>query len=274
MTGGRRWPRFPEATNYRGVRVGLWLGPAVVGAVVAASTAVAGVAWARPGPGPGWAGRLLALALGSAGVCLAGIYDDARPTAHRGLRGHLGALAGGRVTPGVVKLTAILTASALLARALGATGPRAMLGTLVAAGSANLWNLLDVAPGRCLKWFLLAALPLALVVPDPGFRILAWASVAAGLLALPLDLGERAMLGDAGSNPLGLVVGVGLLLALPTWPLAVVLGVILALHALAETLTLSRAIAAVPPLRWLDRLGRSGSHPGPHRPVLERGDPL
>jgi hypothetical protein len=64
------------------------------------------------------------------------------------------------------------------------------------------------------------------------------------------------MLGDAGSNPLGFAAGLSLYLLLPSgWvPAAAALAV--GLNLLAETLTLSRAIAAVPPLRLLDRLGR------------------
>jgi hypothetical protein len=73
---------------------------------------------------------------------------------------------------------------------------------------------------------------------------------------LVLDLRERAMLGDAGSNVLGFIIGLALFRLLPTWGLGFVLGVILILHALGETVTLSRIIEATPPLRWFDRLGR------------------
>jgi hypothetical protein len=38
--------------------------------------------------------------------------------------------------------------------------------------------------------------------------------------------------------------------------LAVALGLQVALHAVAETVTLSRVIALTPPLRWFDQLGR------------------
>jgi hypothetical protein len=64
------------------------------------------------------------------------------------------------------------------------------------------------------------------------------------------------MLGDTGSNPLGLVSGLGLAVILPTWGVLLAAGVAVALQVAAETVTISRLIEAVPPLRWFDRLGR------------------
>jgi hypothetical protein len=96
---------------------------------------------------------------------------------------------------------------------------------------------------------LVAGPPLELVPPLPG--------VAAGAaLVLAADLRERAVLGDGGSNLLGFVAGLGLYLTLS--PRGVWLGAAcaLALNVLAETLTLSRAIDTIAPLRWYDRLGR------------------
>ena len=64
------------------------------------------------------------------------------------------------------------------------------------------------------------------------------------------------MLGDAGANVLGFVVGLELVGGLPPVGLAVALAVVVGLHVLSETVTLTRVIRAVPPLRWLDDVGR------------------
>jgi hypothetical protein len=64
------------------------------------------------------------------------------------------------------------------------------------------------------------------------------------------------MLGDAGSNPLGFIVGTGLAAILPTWGVILAAVMALGLQVAAETVTISRLIEAVPPLRWYDRLGR------------------
>ena len=92
-------------------------------------------------------------------------------------------------------------------------------------------------------------LPLALLPTMPG--------VALGAIGVVwFDLRERAMLGDGGANLLGFTVGLGLYVVLHGW------GVALdgrrsrsSLNVLAETVTLSRVIDAIPPLRWFDDLG-------------------
>ena len=96
------------------------------------------------------------------------------------------------------------------------------------------------------------------------------AGLGGALALLPLDLGELAMLGDAGSNLLGYLVGVGLMASLPAWGLGVALAAVLLVHLAAETVTLSRIIRAAPPLRGLDDIGRRERHTperAPRRPA-------
>jgi len=64
------------------------------------------------------------------------------------------------------------------------------------------------------------------------------------------------MLGDGGANLLGAAAGLGLYLVLPGWGVVVAAALAVALNVTAETITLSRTIDAVAPLRWVDRLGR------------------
>jgi hypothetical protein len=189
-------------------------------------------------------------------VFAAGVYDDVRGGIGRGLVGHVAELFRGRVSPGIVKLVAAVVAALVAGLALGGSGLRLALGIPVMAGAANLWNLLDVRPGRCLKAFVLAIVPLVALADGPGLRVIGAASLGAALAVLPFDLGEQGMLGDAGSNLLGFVVGVGLFVTLSTMGLAIALAAILILHVLSETVTLSRIIRGFPPLRWFDDLGR------------------
>ena len=53
----------------------------------------------------------------------------------------------------------------------------------------------------------------------------------------------------------------GLLYTLTTAGLSFALAAIVLIHVLAETVTLSRLIQAVPPLRWIDLLGRRDARP-------------
>ena len=116
-------------------------------------------------------------------------------------------------------------------------------------------NLLDRAPGRAAKTALLIGVPLG--IAGEG----AWAAPAAAvfgalLYCLVPDLRERAMLGDAGANPLGAVIGVGLIVSLTEPGRLIAIALLLALNLASEKWSFSRAIEATPPLRWLDGLGR------------------
>jgi hypothetical protein len=232
--------------NHRGREV-----PAVLGFVLAAGgvASAATVATSDHVPAAGW------IALSGAGLIAAsGLVDDLAQGGPRGLRGHLAALAGGHVTTGIVKLFTIGTVSVVtVAAAPGRTGIARVAGVVLLASVTNLWNDLDVRPTRALKFgYLTAPAVVACAWPLAPF---APGVFLASLLVLPWDAGERAMLGDAGSNLLGFTVGMALYGSLSDGlvPIAAVIGV--GLNVLADTLTLSRLIAAVPPLRWYDRVG-------------------
>jgi hypothetical protein len=238
--GAGRWAR----TNHRDAEVTLLEGPAfaLAGAVAAAAA--------------GGGARVRAAALVSAaGAGAFGAYDDlAGSTASKGFRGHLGALRQGEVTSGLVKIGGI-GATGLVTGALLREGlvDRVLAGGVV-AGAANLVNLFDLRPGRALKAGLVAAVPLA-ATGGPGAGVAATTAGAAAAL-LPEDLGERSMLGDAGANALGALVGTAFAAGASRRSLGLGLAVLVALTAASERVSYSRVIDRTPPLAWLDRLGR------------------
>jgi UDP-GlcNAc:undecaprenyl-phosphate/decaprenyl-phosphate GlcNAc-1-phosphate transferase len=195
------------------------------------------------------AGELLAAAI----VFLAGVIDDGFGGTVRGLRGHLRALLRGQLTTGGVKLAAAVLAAAITV----AWTPREhlwanLLALVAIAGCTNVWNGLDVAPGRALKGFLVVAIVL-LVVDVRAFLLVCTGAAAAALVP---DLRERGMLGDSGANLLGFLAGAEIVRRLPeVWLIPAVL-VVIGLNVLAETVTFTRMIDAIAPLRWIDRLGR------------------
>jgi hypothetical protein len=76
------------------------------------------------------------------------------------------------------------------------------------------------------------------------------------LSLLPEDLGERAMLGDAGANALGAMLGVAGAATLPRRARLAALTVVAGLTAASEKVSFTKVIERTPPLRWLDMLGR------------------
>ena len=188
----------------------------------------------------------------------AGLYDDLRgEESDRGFSGHLRAAAGGRVTGGVVKILGGGLAG-LSAGLIAAEGWAILEVTLAVALVANVVNLLDRAPGRAAKVWLVVAIPLTFW----GAEV--WAVAAAGMLGavlvcLPVDLGERAMLGDAGANPMGAVLGLGLAASFERPGRIAVIVIALLLNLASEKWSFSRAIDGTPGLRWFDSLGRRGA---------------
>lgn len=194
------------------------------------------------------------------GFCLLGTLDDLAGTGDdRGFRGHLRALAAGRVTTGLLKLAGgTVVAVVAVAVASGpAPGARRLLAdAALVAGCANLANLLDRRPGRVTK-AALAGFAVLAVAGRAAPELASVAVVVGAAAALVVgDLRERLMLGDAGSNPLGAAVGLGVVLAAPPLARTLVLVAVLALNAAGEAVSFSRVIDAVPPLRALDRAGR------------------
>jgi len=238
--GAGTWTR----TNHRGEQLTLLEGPALT---------VAGVAVSAIGPGLPPQARA-ALAVAGAGAAAFGGYDDlAGSGSRRGFRGHLGALGRGEVTTGAVKLGGI-GATGLAAGALLGGGPvDVAVNAGLVAGGANLLNLFDLRPGRALKVALAGG---TLLATRPGARPAVAAPLGAAAALLPEDLGERAMLGDAGANALGALLGVAAAASLSRPARLVLLAAITGLTAASEVVSFTAVIERTPALRRLDMLGR------------------
>jgi hypothetical protein len=164
-----------------------------------------------------------------------GLVDDLWSGEARGFRGHLAA----RRSTGVLKLVGIPVI------ALAAT--RSLRGAALVSLSANFLNQLDTRPGRALKAFVAGAM-LTRRVP-PGYAAIA-------VLLAPYDLREMSMLGDAGSNALGAVLGFGSVSNSRGRSQWIAIGALATLTALGEVRSLGELIERTPLLRELDALGR------------------
>ena len=247
--------RGPAAMNYRGRRLPIVLGLGITAGIFVAVCAVL-VADNRQHRLVHSARETVEILAALLLVFAGGLLDDVQPARFHGLVRHFGELVQGRVTSGIIKMGTAVAAAAAFGLATHQSGIRLSLGIPFVAGAANLWNLLDVAPGRALKWFLPAAAIALALAPTGAFAVFEAAALGGAVIALLFDLAEVAMLGDSGAYALGFVAGAGLLLRLSTPGLAVALAVVVALHLLGETVTLTRLIRGVAPIRWLDDLGR------------------
>jgi Glycosyl transferase family 2 len=169
-------------------------------------------------------------------VALVGLADDLWSGPERGFREHLAS----RRTTGVLKLVAI--------PAIGLLATRRLSGALLVGLAANALNQLDTKPGRALKASLLAA-----AVVRPRGR----AYAAGAVLLLPYDLREMAMLGDAGSNALGALLGLSSVDRFTGRGRIAAIAALAGLTLLGERRSLGTLVERTPLLRELDAIGRA-----------------
>jgi UDP-GlcNAc:undecaprenyl-phosphate GlcNAc-1-phosphate transferase len=196
------------------------------------------------------------------GITFLGFLDDSlgrgeADATPRGWRGHWAALRSGSLSTGAIKAIGALALAAYVVSGRGLESWRYLADVLLLILSTNLGNLLDLRPGRAEK--ALALLALGLCLGAWTFQPLELLGIFAGpvLVGAWLTLGERAMLGDTGSNLIGAIAGVWLLTVLGPDGRLVALAIVLALTVYGEIRSISATIDSVPPLRWLDSLGRA-----------------
>lgn len=258
------WIRDMVATglareNYRGVRVAFPAGPLLVALslIALAPLAVlddrAGLDLLAPD-----LRRWIVYVLG---VAMLGLLDDALgrgldADAPRGWRGHARAVLAGRFSAGAIKAAGALALAAYVVSGRGREGLDYVADLALLLLATNLFNLLDLRPGRVEKAF---ALLLA------GLCLGAWTTVPLEMLGIfigpvlvgaALTLRERAMLGDAGSNLVGALAGISLLVTLSDAGRLVALAIVAALTVYGEFRSISATIERFPPLRALDSIGR------------------
>ena len=164
-------------------------------------------------------------------VAAIGLADDLWSGPERGIAAHL---RSGRTT-GILKLVGIPL--------VGLIATRRVSGALLVGLAANALNQLDTRPGRALKAYLLASVPLG-------------APKGAAVLLLSYDLREMAMLGDGGSNALGALLGLKSVSRLTDRGRWIAIGALAGLTLVGERTSLGRLIERTPGLRELDTLGR------------------
>lgn len=197
------------------------------------------------------------------GMTLFGLIDDVFGTrGASGLAGHFKKLFVQReITTGALKALAggviALIISFGLVQGTGLHQWVSVLqNTLIMALSANSINLLDLRPGRAAKGFL-AAGALLVLLGSGKMPLLFLAVVAGSVIAfIPEDLKAKAMMGDTGSNMLGMTLGYTAVFVLEGWVKTGFLFLLIGFHLVTERYSLTKIIERNRLLNYLDMLGR------------------
>ncbi len=205
------------------------------------------------------------------GVALLGLIDDfvgsglfsalrlERPgeaDAPRGWRGHGREILGGGFSTGAAKAAGSLGLALFALSGQHRSTGEYLVGVGVLVLATNVFNLLDLRPGRSAKVLIILGAALSLGAWDASGLWTVGLFVGPVLVLLPFDLRERGMLGDTGSNAIGAVAGLWLVATLSTTGQAVALAVMLLVNVYGEFRSISALIERTPGLRQLDSLGR------------------
>lgn len=194
---------------------------------------------------------------------MVGFLDDVLGTRKAsGLAGHFRSLISGNLTTGALKaLTGGMIAFIVSLQALDRVpeNQKAMvfiLNALMVALFTNSINLLDLRPGRAGKGYILAVLIL-LIISGNNPQVLYLGAVSGSVLAyLNMDLRGKAMMGDTGSNILGVTLGYVAVFTLPLIFKIYLLSFLILLHLFTEKYSLTKVIERNRILNYLDEIGR------------------
>jgi UDP-GlcNAc:undecaprenyl-phosphate/decaprenyl-phosphate GlcNAc-1-phosphate transferase len=207
----------------------------------------------------------LPIAVYAFGVLALGLVDDTlavdrskgdQRALQRGWRGHGAAALRGEPSTGALKAIGSLGLALFAVSYLGFSNGRWLLAAVVVVLATNVFNLLDLRPGRSTKAFVLLAA--GLEIGAANVRPL-WALglfVAPALVAGLYDLRERSMLGDTGASLLGGLAGLWLVLTLSEAGQLVALALLAIVTLYGELRSISELVERTPGLRQLDSWGR------------------
>jgi len=195
------------------------------------------------------------------GVAMLGLLDDMLGRGHagdtpRGWRGHAQAVLSGRLSTGAIKAAGAFGLAAFAVSGLGREWPGYLADLALLLLTTNLFNLLDLRPGRVEKVLALVLAGICLGACTAYPVELLGVFIGPVLVGAALTLRERAMLGDAGANLAGAIAGVALIASLGDGARLVALALVAALTVYGEFCSISATIERIAPLRWLDGLGR------------------
>jgi UDP-N-acetylmuramyl pentapeptide phosphotransferase/UDP-N-acetylglucosamine-1-phosphate transferase len=243
-----------QRENYRGVRLAVPIGVAIVPAALIALIPI--TLLARLTDLDVFPGDLPLVLTFIPGVALLGFVDDILSGDSRGWRQHLSATLGGAFSSGMLKAAGTLGLALLVASSLPGSDTEFLLATAVLVLATNAFNLLDLRPGRSVKAFLLLglALTIATQITEPAAALGIF--IGPVLVAGFFDLREKAMLGDTGSNVIGAMAGIWIVLSLDSTEQLIALAILVLINLYGEFRSLSKVIEKVPVVRHLDSFGR------------------
>jgi len=201
---------------------------------------------------------LLVFLVGIMTMASVGLIDDLIGNRDAtGFKGHIKSLLKGKLTTGGFKaiiggLIALLIGSLFSFHVI-----EILVNALIIALFTNLINLLDLRPGRALKGFLSISILFVIIGLSREVRIILISIIGYAAGYFPQDIKAKSMMGDIGSNTLGVVLGVVAVISYTMTAKYIVLALLILIHIFTEKYSITEIIKKNSILNFIDELGRS-----------------
>ena len=186
----------------------------------------------------------------------AGIIDDTIGNRDvSGLKGHFKSLLKGNLTTGWFKALFGGFVGIVISVSISDNILDIVINTLIIALSTNLMNLLDLRPGRAIKGYI--SIIAIILLTTTGFNKILPLLILPNVLAyFNYDLKAKAMMGDTGSNVLGISIGILMVMGYNLNVRLSWLIFLVCMHILTEKYSLTKIIENNKVLNYIDKLGR------------------
>ena len=193
---------------------------------------------------------------GLVSMFFAGILDDIIGNRDvSGLKGHFKSLLNGKLTTGGFKALFGGFVGLVVSVCISSSIVDIIVNTLIIALSTNLMNLFDLRPGRAIKAYLLIMIPIYITLT--GYTKVFPLLILPNVLAyFNTDLKARGMMGDTGSNVLGISIGVLMAFGYGIKVRLAWLVFLILMHLITEKFSLTKIIEKNKVLKFIDDLGR------------------
>lgn len=172
-----------------------------------------------------------------------------------GLKGHFKSLFKGELTTGGFKALFGGFVGLVVSVCISSSIVDIIVNTLIIALSTNLMNLFDLRPGRAIKAYLVIMIPIYITLT--GYTKVFPLLILPNVLAyFNTDLKARGMMGDTGSNVLGISIGVLMTLGYGIKVRLAWLVFLILMHLITEKFSLTKIIEKNRVLKFIDNLGR------------------
>ena len=193
---------------------------------------------------------------GMMAMFFAGIIDDTIGNRDvSGLKGHFKSLFKGKLTTGGFKALFGGFVGLIISVCISKNIIDIIVNTLIIALSTNFMNLFDLRPGRAIKVYLVIIIIILFTLT--GYIQMLPLLILPNVIAyFNYDLKAKAMMGDTGSNVLGISIGILMALGYTLNVIIAWLIFLILIHILTEKFSLTKIIEKNKVLNFIDRLGR------------------